>query len=259
MSKFLDFMERIREGAPAPLGFNVGRAEKVPGMALVGMISGAYAKSIKIVANVKPDATIISGADGPEGLKKLGESLSDTPWGARVSSLNEEEAEAYQECGSDLLTFPLENTSASALASEEMARVLTIDVDMEEQELRAVASLPVDAFLISMTQVSGAWSLRELATLGTISRRVDKYILVEVSQAPGKKDLEALRDMGVQALVLDVGSVNAKALAGLKQSLLDMPKPKINRRNRAAAILPGSVYAAAAEPEPEQEEEEEDE
>ena len=47
-----------------------------------------------------------------------------------------------------------------------------------------------------MTQVSGPWTLKDLATLGSISRRVDKYVLVEVSQPPGKKDLEALRDMG---------------------------------------------------------------
>ena len=100
--------------------------------------------------------------------------------------------------------------------------------------------------------------LKDLATLGAISRRVDKYILVEVAQPPSQKDLEALRDMGVQGLVVDVGSVPSDKLSDLKQSLLDMPRPKSNRRDRATAILPGSAYAVQAEPEPEQEEEEEE-
>ena len=258
MSKFLDYIERIREGAPAPLGFSVGPREKVAGMALVALVSGDHQQGVGVVAEVGPDAAIVAGADGADGLKALAEPLSDLPWGALVSSLSEEEAAAYLESGSDLLAFPLENTTASALDSEEMARILSIDAEMEEQQFRAVASLPVDAFLVSMTQVSAAWTLKDLATLGAISRRVDKYVLVEVSQPPGKKDLEALRDMGVQGLVLNVGSVSAESLAELKQALLDMPRPRSNRRERERVMLPGSVYGLSDSPEPEHEEEEED-
>lgn len=259
MSKFLDQMERIREGAPAPLGFSVGPREKVAGMALVALVSSDHQKGMGVVAEVGPDAAIVAGADGAEGLKALAEPLSGLPWGARVASLSEEEAQAYQQSGSDLLAFPLENTTASALDSEEMARILSIESEMDEQQFRAVASLPVDAFLVSMTQVSGPWTLKDLATLGSISRRVDKHVLVEVAQAPGKKDLEALRDMGVQGLVLDVGSVSSETLTELKQSLLDMPRPKSNRRERARVMLPGAVYGINESPEPDHEHEEEEE
>jgi hypothetical protein len=259
MSKFLDRIERIREGAPAPLGFSLGPREKVAGMALVTMVSGDHQKGMGVVAEVGPDAAIVAGADGAEGLKSLAESLSGVPWGARVSSLSEDEAQAYKQSGSDLLAFPLENTTASALDSEEMARILSIDSEMGERQFRAVASLPVDAFLVSMTQVSGPWTLKDLATLGSISRRVDKYVLVEVAQPPGKKDLEALRDMGVQGLVLDVGAVSPESLSELKQALLDMPRPKFNRRERPRVMLPGSVYGLDEGPEPEHEHEEEEE
>ena len=84
-------------------------------MALVTMVSGDHQKGMGIVAEVGPDAAIVAGADGAEGLKSLAESLSGVPWGARVSSLSEDEAQAYQQSGSDLLAFPLENTTASAL------------------------------------------------------------------------------------------------------------------------------------------------
>jgi hypothetical protein len=258
MSKLLDFLSRIREGASTPLGFGAARAEKLPGMALVGLISGDHAKGIVVASEVAADAVVIAGADGPDGLGKLAEPVSAKPWGARVSSLGEGEAQAYEDGGSDLLVFNLEGTAASALSSEEIARVLCVGPDMDERQLRAVVSLPVDAFLLPMTQVSGAWTLQDLATVGAISRRVDKYTLVEVSQPPGKKDLEALRDIGVNGLMIDVGSVSAKDLKDLKTALLEMPRPRSGRRERSRAILPGSVYSSGPAPRREDEEEEED-
>ena len=259
MSKFLDFLSRIREGGSAPLGFGAVRAEKLPGMALVGLVSRDHAKGAGVALEVGADAVIIAGADGSDGLKKLAGSLTARPWGARVSALGEGEAQIYEDGGSDLLVFNLEGTAASALASQEIARILCVDPGIEEHRLRAVASLPVDAFLLPMTGTSASWTLQDLATVGAISRRVDKYTLVEVSQPPGKKDLEALRDIGVNGLVLDVGSVSVEKLKELRAALLEMPRPRSGRRERSRAILPGSVYAvAAAAPGREDEEEEED-
>ena len=50
MSKLLDLLDRIREGAPAPIGFGVTRPEKLPGMALIGLVSKDYAKGMAAVA-----------------------------------------------------------------------------------------------------------------------------------------------------------------------------------------------------------------
>jgi len=250
MSKFLDVLERIRDGESAPLGFAAARAQKLPGIALVGLVSQGHAKGIKLAADVSVDALFVSGAAGPDGLKKLTGSVK-IPWGARVSSLAEEEAQAYQDNGSDLLVFNLDGTAASAVASDNIARILCVDTGIEESELRTIASLPVDAFFISMTSVSGPWTLRDLATLGFISRRVDKYILLEVSQPPGKRDLEALRDVGVSALVMDVSSAGAEGLSALRTALLEMPRPTSRSRRRNRAILPGSAFSLQPPSEPE--------
>jgi hypothetical protein len=258
MSKFLDFLSRIREGASTPLGFGATRGEKLPGMALVGLVSGDHAKGVGVAAEVGADAMIIAGVDGPDGVKTLAASFPAKPWGARVSSLGAGEAQSYEDGGSDLLVFNLEGTAASALASQDIARILSVDPGIEEHRLRAVASLPVDAFLLPMTGVSSAWTLQDLATVGAISRRVDKYTLVEVSQPPGKQDLEALRDIGINGLVLDVGAVSTESLKELRADLLEMPRARSGRRERSRAILPGSVYAAAPTPSREDDDEEED-
>jgi len=259
MSKLLDLLDRIREGAPAPIGFGVTRPEKLPGMALIGLVSKDYAKGMAVVAEQGLDAAMVAGADGPEGVKQAGEGLKDKPWGARVTSLSQDEAQAYQDNGSDLLVFPLEGTAASALANEEIAHILCIEPNMEDRELRAVSSLPVDCFLLTLPQAGDSLTLSDLAAVGSVSRRSDKYILLEVSRLPNGKDLEALRDIGVHALVVDVGAVSAKSIKELKAALMEMPRQTFKRKGRTLAILPGSAFSPPSEPEPQEEEEEEEE
>ncbi len=154
--------------------------------------------------------------------------------------------------------FNLEGTAASAVASEDIARVLCIEPGIEEAEFRAIASLPVDAYLVSMKDVSGPWTLQNLATLGAISRRVDKYILVAVSQSPGAKDLEALRDMGVNGLVVDVASAGAEGLGALKTALLEMPRATSRSRSRSRAILPGAAFTPPEQPQQDDDDDEDD-
>jgi hypothetical protein len=246
MSKFLDRLERIKNGASTPLGFGAAaRAEKLPGMALVGLISRDHAAGVGTVAGLAPDAALLAGLSGPPALKELCAPLSSVPWGGRVSSLNEAQAQDYRDSGCDLLAFSLPDTSVAAIASDEVGRILLVDPGIEERELRAIESLPVDVLLLLMRNVSGPWSLRDLATIGAISHRVSKYILVEVSHPPSQKELEAIRDIGVHGLVVDVGETSPEALSGLKKGLLEMPRPRPPRAGRANAILPGSALSAS--------------
>src|SRR3990172_3777402 len=98
MSKFLDRLERISLGSPGPIGFGMARSPKTPGMALVGGISSDYSAGMAALADLAPDAALISGAGGPPALKKLSRSLGEEiPWGVRVSSLTEDDARAYED------------------------------------------------------------------------------------------------------------------------------------------------------------------
>ncbi len=260
MSKFLDRLERISLGAPVPMGFGMPRTKKTPGMALVGLVSGDYTAGMGALAKLVPDAALISGSNGLPTLKKLGRSFGEEiPWGLRVSSLTEEEARTYQGEGSDLVAFSLEGTPVSAVAPDGMARILCIEAGMPIEQIRALDALPIDVVLLSMTGVSAPWTLANLATIAGVGQRVDKYLLVEVPELPVAKDLEAIREVGVQGLVADVSAVAPESLAGLKAALLDMPRKRPPAKGRAAAILPNSVFfpepVAGHEEEPPEEDE----
>tara|TARA_B110000014_G_C19990754_1_gene513154 strand:- start:34 stop:816 length:783 start_codon:yes stop_codon:yes gene_type:complete len=255
MNKFLDLLDSIREGAPTPLGFGASRAQKLPGIALIGMVSNDHKKIVTSAAKSSVDAVIIEGIDKPTELKKIIKPLAKIPWGAKILGLGEGQAQALQDEGSDLVAFNVEGTVASNLVCDQIARILCVETGMAEEDLRALASLPVDVFLIPMKQVSNPWSIQDLASLSVISRRVDKYILIEVSESPGSKDLEALRDIGVNGIVVDMGLSGSDGYSDLKKQLMDMPRSKHSKRDRSRAILPGSAFSPAPEP---QEEEDDD-
>ena len=254
MSRFLDQLERISQNAPTPLGFGVSRAERTPGMALVALVSGNHAEGCAAMASVAPDGAVLSGIGSPAGLESLKDSLPAAPWGVLCESLTSDDAKAYEEAGCDLLAFGLEGTRASALSSEDLARVLCIEPRLSNRQARAIDALPVDVLLVDMQGRSGGWTLADIAAVAGVSRRVDKYVLLHLSQPPEKEDLEAIRNVGVQGLALDIGAVSPEALQELKTNLLDMPRQRPHRRDRASAVVPSSVFPSGGhtpEPEPE--------
>ena len=259
MSRFLDQLERISQNAPIPLGFGMARAERTPGMALVALVSGNHAEGCMALASAVPDGSLLSGIDGPAGLESLKDSLPTAPWGVLCDSLTADDANAYQEAGCDLLAFGLEGTRASALSSDDLARVLCIGPRLSNRQARAIDALPVDVLLVDMQNHSGAWTLADIAAVAGVSRRVDKYVLLHLSQPPEKEDLEAIRNVGVQGLALDIGAVSPESLQELKTNLLDMPRQRPRRRDRTGAVVPSSVFPSGGRtPEPEREDDDDD-
>ena len=242
MSRFLDQLERISQNAPTPLGFGVTRGERTPGMALVALVSDNHAEGCAAIAGLSPDGVVLSGIDGPAGLESLKGSLPTVPWGVHCESLTPDDAKACQEAGCDLLTFDLEGARASALSSDELARVLCIGPRLSNRQARAIDALPVDVLLVDMQDHSGPWTLADIAAVAGVSRRVDKYVLLHLSQPPEKDDLEAIRNVGVQGLAIDVGAVSLDSVQELKTNLLDMPRQRPRQRGRSSAAVPSSVF-----------------
>ena len=260
MSKLLDLLQRISDGSPAPLGFGAARTARLPGLALVGLASrpgtGRRPRGVPDAA-ASLDAVIVGDASGADYLQQLGNLMGDLSWGPGLSALAAEDVKACAEGGADLLSFGLDSAAAAVAGEDELARILSIAPDLSDRQLRAVAALPVDCFTLDMTAVSGPWTLHDLVTVGSISRRTDKYVLVQISAIPASEDLAALRDMGASGLILDLSGVSPEDLAGLKTTLLEMPRPR-RRRDRARATVPSAGFASAPTPSREDDDDDDD-
>ena len=258
MSKFLDSLEKISVSAPAPLGFGVRREQRPPGMALIVQISSDHASGCPGISDLSPEAVLLSGIDDLAALKKIAPGLPSIPWGISPVTVTEDSVNGFKEAGCDMLAFGLADTPVSAINSDEMARVLCLDPSADERQLRAINPLPVDVVLIDVTSQSGTWTLGDLTNITAISSRVNKYILVSISEPPGAKDLKVLRDAGVHGLVVDASLVSMDSLSKLKSDLQEMPRPQPGRKGRTAAVLPSSVFAVDRAPAPEEPDEDDD-
>jgi hypothetical protein len=255
MSKFIDRMEEIMEGAPARMGFGPARAEKTPGLALVIQVSDSHKAGAVTATAVSPDGIIISGLSGPAQVGELKDTLSDSIWGIRTDALSTDDARAYEKGGSGVLAFQLKGTSMGAVSSEESAMVLCIEADTDIEDLRDINALPVDAVIFPMSGASSSWTLDDLAKVARISGRLGKFLLAEITEPPTAADLKVLRTAGINGLVLDV-SAGKDVLESLKKTLLDMPKPGSEKSGgKSNAILPGVAYSSQREeaaPEPDE-------
>ena len=254
MSKFIDRLDEINEGTPAQMGFGPARAKKVPGLALIIQVSANHKAGAATATEVSPDGIIISGLTGAAQIKDLKDALSGAIWGVRTHSLSTADAKSYEEDGSGLLAFQIKGTSMGALSSEESATVLCIEPDTAIEDLRDINELPIDAVLFPMSGASSSWTLEDMKILARISGRLNKYLLVEITEPPSADDLKVLRTAGIDGLVLDV-SAGKEVLESLKKALMEMPKPGSERSGKSNAILSGIAYSSRREeeaPEPDE-------
>jgi hypothetical protein len=227
-------------------------------MALIVQISSDHASGCAGISDLSPEAVLLSGIDNLAALKKIAPGLPSIPWGISPVTVTEDSVNGFKEAGCDMLAFGLADTPVSAINSDEIARVLCLDPSADERQLRAINPLPVDVVLIDVTSQSGTWTLGDLTNITAISSRVNKYILVSISEPPGAKDLKVLRDAGVHGLVVDAGSVSMDSLSKMKSDLQEMPRPQPGRKGRTAAVLPSSVFAVDRAPAPEEPDEDDD-
>ena len=260
MSRFFDRLERISSGVSSSIGFGAqAKAERLPSMALIGLLlePTKAAKAASTLTKIGADGALMVWNGTDEEVGGLAEKLERVPWGLRVQEFNGGQIAGYKQKGCDFLAFQPDVARLDALGDEDTGYLLCVQPDMDERSLRAIEDLPVDAVLLTLNSVKSPLTLQHLITIGSIRGAFSKYLLLEMTGVPASAELEALRDIGVDGLVVDAMASSAKALEGLKESLYGLPKRQRDRSSKSVAILP-SLVTAQESPAAEQEDEDED-
>ncbi len=261
MSKFLDRLEKINRGVPASMGFGAAhRVEKIPSLALIGSISDSKkaGQAASNLATIGADGVVIDGISIEDVVQGVAKNLGDIPWGLRVDSLKREDAAGYREKGCDFLAFGPQAAQLGAFEDEDTGYFLCIPPDMEERYLRSVEDLPVDAALLAMKSVEPPITLEHLITIGAVRGCFSKYLLLEVSGTLSTSEMDGLREMGVDGLVVDATRLTLKELEGLKDALLALPRKQRAKSNKLRALVPSGAFSPSNSPAQEEQEEDEE-
>jgi hypothetical protein len=257
MSKLIDKLRRVSQGAPQPMGFRSGQAAPDrPKILLISALVGAKTGNL---------ADLVAGADGglvplsrlEEGAKthaRLSQRVPDLPWGGWLKGIIT--GEPVEKSDWDFVVFPAESTPLAAFQNAAVGKILEVKASIGQGLLSATSELPVDAVLIAgEVEDSPVITYQHLAQFHYFADRLAKPLLVRVPLGITAPEIEALWTAGVDGLVVELGpKARAGALAGLRQVIDSLTYPALRERGQARALLPQMrSEQAEAEIEPEEE------
>lgn len=246
MSKLLSRLEKINRGSQAPMGFGVAvRTEKTPAMALIGLLAQNYKQGANRLVRLKADGVLLEGAGLDGKLLEIAGALDTVPWGVKVEEMDGDKARGLVEKGCDFFVVSPERVTVEAVKDERAAYLLSLPSDVDDRFLRAIEDLPVDAVFMSIASTESPLTLQHLINIGSIRTMFDKYLILGVPATISAKEMEGLRDMGVDALVVDAGRSSEKVLGAIKENLLSLPRQRKLRSDRISPVLPHMADSSA--------------
>jgi hypothetical protein len=221
-------------------------------MALIGILSGNSTDDAKCLANLDADGALIAGTNSAEDLASLTKALGSTPWGVKVDDLNGETADGLIQQGCDFFLVDADSVTVEAARDDRAAFILSLPEGASDGFLRALEDLPITAAFTSLAD-NGPLTLRRLIDVGSLRTMFDKYLLVQVDPGLSARELEALRDMGVDAVVVDVATASEDSLKAMKENLLKLPRQRKPRSEKTSAVLPSGLSGGNAHSDHEEE------
>ena len=255
MSKLGDRIRKTMRQEAAPIGFRAVRPQKNPQLLVAVQLDGDDAGKVLPAIEKGAGAIILKGAKA-EDLKKLAGSAGETPLGAWPRQVDAQAGKALIEAEVDFLVFDAEVTPACALLEEKLGYVLTLRSGLEENYLRVLESVVLDAILLE--DYAGPLTLQKQVELRLVAVLTRKPLMLPVKLPIDSADIECLRDAGVSILLLDGSDDKAlEELPALLKTIEDLPGPRKRREAALEALLPRAVEMMAEEGEEEEEDEDE--
>ncbi len=258
MSKLLDKLEKLARGNSTPMGFaRRSERDRTPGMICVGIVRAPGKDGLALPPSAL-DAVLVADSGNAKAMDKFTQGLGELPWGVWVSAVDKDSAAAWKSKGCDFLVCSAEATQLEALGQEDMAYFLSIPADLDDRSLRVIESLPVDGVFLSTEALGLPLTLQHLILIGTLRSMFDKYMLVEVPAAIGKKELEHIRGLGVDGIAVNAAGLTPEDLQQLHQKLVEVGRsqPRRGKVERPTPLLPRISIPTPVTPQQEEEEEE---
>lgn len=243
MSKFIDKLKKVSKDSPQPMGFRVSKSvSEADNMILVASLAQADIDGLSgYVAGADAGLLCIPNlSSGAKALQKICKVVPDIPWGGWLTDTGLKEIKPLVKAGCDFVVFPPATTSLAAFEGNGVGKVLQLETSLGEGLLRAVDELPIDAVLVSREQEGEhllTW--RDLMIFQRFAGSLSKPLLVSVPSDVAANELQALRDTGVDGIIVEVGAgCPARKLSQLRQIIDKLTVSSPHKRKKIRALLP---------------------
>ena len=223
MSKLIQRIERLGKDTPAPLGFGAATRRK-PNPTMVLLASTSNLKAINKLEGVSMDGLLFSmeSSTGVE-LAKAASTLKDVPWGYQVENPTADQIKGLVEAGCDFITVTGLDAPLEALRNDDIGKFLVVSSELKEEQAHSLEVLPVDA-VIYADSISSPLNLETLLKLAAVRGEIGSAFLLPVKGRLSAWELECLREIGIEGVIVDLESTDTNELKNLNQSILDLPR-----------------------------------
>ncbi len=232
MSKLSDAIRKTTRPILSPIGFQPGAARKpVPTLLLVATLRSGSEADARRVASAGVDCLLLAPEEAwGEALVVAAKAVGDMPVGLWLRNADPDAVKSAREAGIDYLVFSDENTKAEVLIDEKLGFVLSLAEGEDDTMLRSLGTLSLDAMLVSYWE--GELTVRRALELRRLAALSQKPLMLSVSTDVGAGELEALRDAGVTAVIVDGERTAEDDLKRLRETIMALPPRRKRREER---------------------------
>lgn len=253
MSQLQKRIHKLQRREGPGIGFGRVTREQPRAMALIA--TARNAAEVQSAIDAGADAVLVDAGGASAAAAAMNGLASDKlAIGTGLASLSEADAGSLHAAHCDFVVSPLETTDSAAVDTEKMGQVVVATLDMEDNTLRALGPLGLDALFVQREQ--GPMTLAQQLGLVRLASMASTGLIVTVETTANVGELRVLRDSGTLAVVAPAGA-SADALKTLGETLKAVPAPKKGKREGSdIAIVPASKGGGHEEHEVEEPEDE---
>ena len=243
MSKLSDAIRKTTRPHASPIGFQPAAARKPAAtLLLVATLRNGSAADAQRITKAGADSLLLAPDEAPDkGLDATVKGLGETAVGLWLRHAGTAAARDARAAGVDYLVFSDEGTPAEVLIDEKLGFVLSLAEGADDTMLRSVGTLSLDAMLVSYWE--GELTVRRALELRRLAALSQKPLMLSVSTDVGAGELEALRDSGVAAVIVDGERTSEVEFNRLRAAIDALPPRRKRREERQDASIPSPSAA----------------
>ncbi|PZC50572.1 MAG: hypothetical protein DK304_000780 [Chloroflexi bacterium] len=229
MGKLLDRLEEVTKVPVRVLGFGQrSDLEQGSTMVLVSWTSAVSKQGFSKVASFS-DAIIVN-ENGLTKAKSTTKSKKAEEYilGIAFEADNGDQINVVKKNGGDFLVVYLDQTRVNSIGDGDVSRALVISPDLDEALMRGLEDLPVDILILRCPNSEGPLSLTDLLQISNVRSAMSRYMLIEWNSPLEPRELEQLRDLGVDGVLADFEKTGVGTIGKLRENIDSLPprKPK---------------------------------
>lgn len=236
MSKLIENLDKVGTITPSPMGFGTSRdTKKSPPLMLLGL---SQLKSRRVAAKLPLDSLIFTtDVINKSTVQNFLTLSNDVPWGIWINEFEPESLEVLENEAVDYLVFSDITAPATILASDNLGRIIATPPDFPEELAHGLNEIPIDAIILTGIEDTSPISVKDLLRIRSFRDIVDKPILILRSVTLTKQELEILRDIGIQGIIVDCKWMDPQLTITLRDEI-DTLLPRKTRNIGSKALLP---------------------